>query len=356
MRRVTLEGEGRRLLFVHGPVDRPFRLRAARRLGLRAQLLDLFAVFDRERHRDVEQGAHGSVAVGKRFQHMRFRHETDDVMQGGKTGRETRHFEEFGDAVVRAILDGIHIRAGGPAGAFHGRKDVRQHGVLQEGAQAIAQLIRLRVDQGHRVRVVGAVRRMCVDHHVRVPAGQQAVEHLRVQAVALDEIAVQVQVAAIAAETELLRAILVHARGVGAVQAAIDVVDRNEQQHGAAQRRQACRIRAEVAHDGHAGVDAFRFARVDAVVVEENGAPCALDLLAVEHAVRADDASVDGHARVGQADLFEMQHVRIACGEILVEGDAFQPGRGLVVVTEFVGRAQVWWHSGLSLGGGRRAG
>jgi hypothetical protein len=107
-----------------------------------------------------------------------------------------------------------------------------------------------------------------------LPRGEEAVEHLRGEAVALDEVAVQVQVPAVAAKAERLGAELVHARGALPVHAAVDVVDRNEQEHRVAQRRQPVGLRAEVAHQRHAGVDALGLAGVDAVVVEEHGRPC----------------------------------------------------------------------------------
>nr|GEU28146.1 hypothetical protein [Tanacetum cinerariifolium] len=189
---------------------------------------------------------------------------------------------------------------------------MRQHGVAQERAQSVAELVGLGVDQRHRVRVVGAVGRVGVHHHVRVPARHQLVEQLGVQGVALDEVAIEVQVAAVAAEAELLGTVLVHARRVGTVERAVDVIQRHEQQHGRAQRGQPGRIEAQVAHHGHAGVHAFRLARVDAVVVEEHGAALRLDQVTVEHAVRADHARMHGDAAIGDADLFKPQHLREA--------------------------------------------
>jgi hypothetical protein len=181
-----------------------------------------------------------------------------------------------------------------------------------------------------------------IDHHIRVPCRNQLVEELRVQRVALDEIAVQVQVAAVATEAELLRAFLVRTRGVGAVQATVHVIDRDEQQHRLAQLCQALRLEAQVAHHGHAGVDAFRLAGVDAVIVEEDRAAFALDLFAVEHAVGADDANVDRDARVRDRRLLELQNVGEAACKLFIEGDAFGPQRGLVLVAFFVRREHFW--------------
>jgi hypothetical protein len=179
-----------------------------------------------------------------------------------------------------------------------------------------------------------------VDHHVRVPRGKQFIEGLRSQRVALGKVAVQVEVAAVAAKAELLGAILVHARRIGAVDAAVDVVQGDEQEHGVFQTSEALRLVAKVAHQRHAGIDAFRFARVDAVIVEEDRALRCLDGGQVELAVGADHAGVDRQAGVGHADDGKAQHMRKALGQILVPGDAFVPGGGLVLVTRLERRVQ----------------
>jgi hypothetical protein len=95
-----------------------------------------------------------------------------------------------------------------------------------------------------------------------------------------------------------------------AVQAAVDVVHRDEDEHRAAQRRQPGRLEAEVAHQRHAGIDAFRLAGMDAVVVEEDRPALLLDAGTVEHAVGADHAFMHGQARVGLAGPREAQHLR----------------------------------------------
>jgi hypothetical protein len=239
------------------------------------------------------------------------------------------------------VLDRMHIGAGRPAAALHVLVDGRHHGLAQERPQRTAQLVGLGVDQRHGVAVVGSIGGVGVDHHVRVPGREEAVERLCRQAVALDEVAVQVEVAAIAAKAEGLGSDLVDPRAGVAVQAAVDVVDRNEQVDGGTQARQPLRLRAEIAHQCHAAVDAFGFARVDAVVVEEHAAPGGLDLYTVENTIGADHACMQRHAVVGHADLEELQHRREVGSQSLVPGDAFVPGRGLVLVAAFIWREVV---------------
>ncbi len=335
---IPFEAEARRIGFVHLPAHRPLGLRAARVLGRAAQRLDAGGVLHGEGQRDVDQRAHRFVAVPERLEHVRFGHEADRVVQRCVAGGEARGFQEFGDAVVGAVLYRVHVRAGGPAARIHPGVHRGQHLGAQELAQATTELVGLRVDQRHRVAVVGAVGRVGVDHHVRVPGREQFVEHARRERVALDEVAVQVEVAAVAAKAELLRPVLVHARRVGAVEGAVDVVQRDEQEHGRAQRMQTFRLEAKIAHQRHAAVDAFRLARVDAVVVEEDRAPGGLDRGAVEHAVAADHTGVDRHAGIGHAHLLEAQHCRILAREVVIPGDAVGPGGGLVQVALFVGR------------------
>jgi hypothetical protein len=64
-------------------------------------------------------------------------------------------------------------------------------------------------------------------------------------------------------------------------------------------------VQAQVAHQGHAGVDAFGLTRVNAVVVEEHRTAGGLDLLRVKHAVFRKHAHVDGHTGVRAASLFK---------------------------------------------------
>ena len=178
---------------------------------------------------------------------------------------------------------------------------------------------------------------MGVDHHVRVPIGKETVEDLRRQAVAFHEIAVQVEVAAIGPEPEGLGPELVHARAGVAVQATIDVVHRDEQEHGGAQRREALRLGAEIAHQRHAAVDALGLTGVDAVVVEEHTTPVGLESLTVEHAVRRDEAGMQRHAVVRLANLGKTQHRREVGCKSLVPRDAVGPAGGLVAIAAFEG-------------------
>ena len=268
---------------------------------------------------------------------MRLGHEADGVVQRRVTGREPGRIQHVGDAVVGGVLDRVHVRAGWPAPVLHVLVDRRHHLVAQERAQRGAELVRLGVDQRHGVLVVGSVGGVGVDHHVRVPIGKETVEDLRRQAVAFHEIAVQVEVAAIGPEPEGLGPELVHARAGVAVQATIDVVHRDEQEHGGAQRREALRLGAEIAHQRHAAVDALGLTGVDAVVVEEHTTPVGLESLTVEHAVRRDEAGVQRHAVVRLANLGKTQHRREVGCKSFVPRDAVGPAGGLVAIAAFEG-------------------
>jgi hypothetical protein len=150
------------------------------------------------------------------------------------------------------------------------------------------------VDQGHGVLVIRPVGGVGVHHHVRIPRGEKPVEHLGCQAVALDEVAVQIEVAAIRPETKILRPDLVDTRRGLAVQTTIHVVDRDEQEHRVAQCGQPFGLGAEVPHQGHTGVYAFGLTGMDAVVVEENRALRLVDQFALKHTVCADQTGMHG--------------------------------------------------------------
>jgi hypothetical protein len=65
-----------------------------------------------------------------------------------------------------------------------------------------SQLIGLGLYQRHGVLVICAVRRMRINHHIRAPGTEETVKGLRIQAVAFDEITVQIKMQAVTAKAE----------------------------------------------------------------------------------------------------------------------------------------------------------
>ena len=94
----------------------------------------------------------------------------------------------------------------------------------------------------------------------------------------------------------------------------------------------AARLQTEVAHQGHAGIDAFWFARVDAVVVEEHQPPGQTQLFAIKHRVGCDYPAMDGYTIIGDTDAPELQQRREFGRQLFVKRNALPSGRGLITV------------------------
>ena len=174
----------------------------SRLFGFPAHGLNLRRMADGETQHRLHQRPGGGIAVSKGLEHVRLGHEADGVVQRRVPGGEARHFQRVLNAVVRDVLDRVHIRAGGPSALVHVLIDGGHHGFAQKSAQRPTQFVGLGVDQGHGVAVICTVGRVGVNHHIRAPFGEKTVEHLRGQRVAFDEIAVQVQIAPIRPKTE----------------------------------------------------------------------------------------------------------------------------------------------------------
>jgi hypothetical protein len=77
------------------------------------------------------------------------------------------------------------------------------------------------------------------------------------------------------------------------------------------------------------------------LLLKKTGRPSRLICARSNTPSSADHAGVHRHAGVGRAgDLAETEDVRIAPRQVLVPGDAFGPGGGLVAVALFVRREQ----------------
>ena len=148
---------------------------------------------------------------------MRFGHEADRMVQSGIAGRKARRLQKISNALVRACMNRVDVRAGGPAFVVHRAVNRRHHDAAQEACERTAEFVGLGVNQRHGVGVVGAVGRMGIDHHVWIPSAEELVEQSGIEAVALDKVTIQIQVLTVTAKAEGLWAVLVDPTGRPAV-------------------------------------------------------------------------------------------------------------------------------------------
>src|SRR6185503_15317759 len=117
----------------------------------------------------------------------------------------------------------------------------------------------------HHILVIGAVAGVVVQENFRPPGIQYLLKSKGVAAVALDKIAVQVQVARIPPETVGTGAILVDT-ALSPVKAAIDIINRDDADHHVLRQRI---FLEQVAGEHHAGIYTLRLTWMNAIIDQQ---------------------------------------------------------------------------------------
>ena len=296
-----------------------------------------------------QKGMRRGHAVHKRLQHVRLRGEPERAKQGGVACAVPRGFQKSEDARLRGLSHGIHVRHHGPALVLHPIKKRGLHLVPQKRSHHRSSLVGLGGDQGHGVGVVCTVGGVRVHEYVRLDRMVHAHKSLRVAAVHLHEIAVQVQVGGVAPEPILLGTVLVRARAAVSARRSANVVLGDNDPVGTGQRvLRRMRYRKPLGSQCQARVHPARFARVNGVVYEDGDAVFSLGFQAAAHPfgiwggvvvrwIAREDQRVDGPSHVAHTDHVQGR-TRIGSRQPFCHRHRFLPGGGSVGGQQAVGR------------------
>jgi hypothetical protein len=165
-------------------------------------------------------------------------------------------------------------------------------------AQLATELVGLGGDQRDGILIISPVRGVRVDQQIWIPEREELGECASAQAVGLDEVSVQIEMARIATKAEPLGTALVDSARPLAIGRPIYVVEGDVDEDQIAECPKLLSVNAEIAHQRHAGINALWLPGMDAVVVENHGATRCSNAVRVEVTIGTHDARMDGKSAI----------------------------------------------------------